>query len=194
MMLAFQLACGQTQIVSDNNQNKSEEVNRVISNSTVNTVEERKKDVDYFAGFKPEHKEVLEEFLKTKPYLRPAVEEVDSILDKSALNDVHKNSQTQFYTAGDFNQDKKEDFAVLLINTQSKKDEERFAVAIFNGDFKKEQKPNYFEDTLQGFSNCFLDFNNMTEKRLYLGVYEGDRYCITYIPRGNGYKYKDCEE
>ena len=37
-----------------------------------------RKSVDYFAHIKPEHREVLRGWLKSKPYLRPAVEEIDN--------------------------------------------------------------------------------------------------------------------
>ncbi len=34
--------------------------------------------VDYYAHLKPEHREVLQQWLKSKTFLRPAVEEIDN--------------------------------------------------------------------------------------------------------------------
>jgi len=196
---AFQIACGQTQNVQNNNQNnshtKAENAIQTISNSTAFYVEEKKKDVDYFTHLKPEHKKVLQEWLKTKSYLRPAIEEIDSILDKSALGNVHKNSQTQFYTVADINKDGKEDFAVLLIDTCGKKD--KFALAIFNGNVNKGHLPNYFEENLNGISNSNIEYINKrdnyfsSDSFLLLSDKRGNG-CVGFIPNEEGYKAIVC--
>lgn len=49
-----------------------------------------------------------------------------------------------YYAFGDFNADRKEDFAVALVNTRKNKD--RFAVAVFNGPFGVNRTPAYYAD------------------------------------------------
>lgn len=194
VLLSVQFACGQTQSVLENsNQNKTENVNQTNSNSVGNTVEEKKKEVDYFAHLKPEHKEVLQEWLKTRPYLRPAVEEIDSTLDKGELQDIRKNSRTQFYTVADINKDGKEDFAVLLVDTEK---ENKFAIAIFNGKLSKEQMPNHFEENLTGISESYIEYVNERDdyfsSNSFLLLSGKKRGCGGYIPKKKVYKAVVC--
>ena len=97
-------------------------------------------DVDYYAHLKPKHREILREWLKTKTYLRPAVEELDDYMvqvkDESIFEDNLKflretigESSYQYYAVGDMNQDGRVDFAVLLVDTRKQKDNiDRFAL------------------------------------------------------------------
>jgi hypothetical protein len=196
-LLAFQLACGQTQTVSNENNNKKNAANTNQANitSVVDETEVQKKEVDYFAHLKPEHKEVLQEWLKKRPYLRPAIEEIDSTLGKSELEDVHKNSRTQFYTIADINKDGKEDFAVLLIDTERKN---KFAIAIFNGKFSKGQVPNHFEENLNRISDSHIEYvkekdsDNYFSSNSFLLLSDKERGCAGFVPKNKVYEAVVC--
>lgn len=215
VLLAIQLACGQTQSVSKNdNQNKAE--NKLTSeNSNSEVVENKKKDVDYFEHLQPEHKDVLQDWLKTKSFLRPGVEKIDnSMFDENAYEDKknfkenYENNMKflretvgengyQYYVKGDFNKDGKEDFAVLLVDNRKKEgDNDWFSLAIFNAPFKKGKSPNYYEENLHGITNSYIvfsdEFSEKPGKYLFLGKFESDYYCATYYPKGNTYRFEDC--
>lgn len=206
VLLAFQVACGQTQSVSNNEQNVGK--NNVAENNTnvvVNT-EIPKKVANYFAHLKPEHTEVLQEWLKSKTFLRPAVEEIDNSMFQEKYKDSFEGNMRflretvgengyQYYSKGDFNKDGKEDFAVLLVDNREDKETEtdKFALAIFNAPFKKGQSPNYFEENLYGITNSYIVYDKIMEKHLYLGKLESDVYCATYYPKGKTYRFEDCQ-
>ena len=202
----------QSQETLNANFNQTVEANRnVISqNSNIKTVET--KTVDYFVHIKPEHREVLREWLKSKSILRPAVEEIDNGMfqeknyqDKEnfkknfegnmkMLRETVGENGYQYYSVGDMNHDGKVDFAVLLVDSSSKDTDEfpDFALAIFNAPFKKGQSPAYFEKNLNGVTNSYIVYDLMTEKHLYLGKFESDVLCATYYPKGKTYYFKDC--
>lgn len=169
-----------------------------------------KKEIDYFAHFKPEHREVLREWLKSKPDLRPAVEEIDNAMfDEAAYEDKAKFKENyavnmkilreavgekgnQYYAVADLNRDGKKDFAVLLLSSRKKNDVNYFGLAIFNAPFKKGQKPAYYEEIFRGVGNSYIVFDKMIENRLYLGKFESDYYCETFYPKGKTYYFKNC--
>lgn len=167
--------------------------------------------VDYFAHFRLEHREILREWLKNKPSLRPAVEEVDNgmfqeknYIDKEnyeknfasnmrMLRESVGENGYQYYAVGDMNHDEKEDFAVLLVDTRTqRKDVDHFALVIFNGPLVKGQHPSYYEKNLQGITNTYITFNNVIKNQLFLGKFESDVYCATYYARNKSYFFKDC--
>lgn len=215
-LLAFQLACGQTQSVSNNgNQNQNSAENSDTNNSvnsnnenTSNIAEDKKKEIDYFAHFKPEHKEVLQKWLKTKSFLRPGVEEIDnSMFDEKFKENYEGNMKFlretvgengyQYYVKGDLNKNGKEDFAVLLVDNRKKDgDNDWFSLAIFNSPFKKDNTPNYYEENLHGITNSYIvfsdQFSEKSGKHLFLGKFESDYYCATYFPKGKTYRFEDC--
>ncbi len=194
------------------NFNQAVETNQNVNYQSSNTNTAETKTVDYFAHFKPEHREVLREWLKSKPFLRPAVEEIDNSMfqeknyrDKAnfkknfegnmkMLRESVGGNGYQYYSVGDMNRDGKVDFAVLLVDCSSKGTDEfdDFALAIFNAPFKVEQSPAYFEKDLSGVTNSYIVYNLMTEKHLYLGKFESDVLCATYYPKGKTYYFKDC--
>lgn len=192
VLLAFQLACGQTQSVLDNN-NQNKNVNQMNLTALVNVIQEEKKEINYFAHLKPQHREVLQEWLKDKLYLRPAVEEIDSSLDKSELESIHKKGWTQFYTAADINKDGREDFAVLLVDETKKN---KFALAIFNGSLSKGQLPNYFTEDLNGISDSFIRYENESDGYFssdsYLLLSGKERGCAGFIPKKKVYEAVVC--
>jgi hypothetical protein len=170
-----------------------------------------KKNVDYFAHLQSKHREVLQEWLKSKEYLRPAVEEVDNGMFQEKNYQDKENYQKnfegnmrmlresvgengyQYYSVGDMNRDGKEDFAILLVDTRKQKEDvDHFALAIFNAPLRKGQSPSYYEENLYGITNSYIVFDKMIEKHLFLGKFESDVYCATYYPKGKTYYFKDC--
>jgi hypothetical protein len=147
---------------------------------------------DYFAHLKPEHRAVLKAWLKDKPYLRPAIEEADSVYkdNRAAIPESIGKKVNQYYSVGDFNGDGKEDFAVLLADRRYADD--GFALAVFNGKFSRGRVPAYYEEKFDYISNSYLVFDGVVKRRLFLGVFEGDWHCMTLIPSRKGYRYQDC--
>jgi len=141
---------------------------------------------------RPEHKPVLERWLKEKRYLRLATE--SDCADKEGLEIWRKDWGKDFnpyYSIGDFNRDGKNDFAVLLVDLK-KGEEHGFAIAIFNAPFGNKKAPNYFEGGYIDLGRCYIVYNQMAKRRLYLGVFESDFYCVTFYPKGLGYYFRDC--
>jgi photosystem II stability/assembly factor-like uncharacterized protein len=160
--------------------------------------------VDYFAHLKPEHREVLREWLKGRTHLRPAVEEVDNYFfreqNKANFEEYLKflrgslgRGRYQYYSVGDMNHDGRKDFAVLLVDARKTKDKmDHFALAIFNAPFSKGKGAAYYEDGLSGISNCYIVFDRERGGYLFLGLFESDVLCATYYPKGRTYYFKDC--
>ncbi len=214
------ISCGvEEQVVqSQNNSNASSNQivaanqNANVQSSNANTA--KTKALDYFAHLKPEHREVLQNWLKSKTFLRPAVEEIDNGMfqeknyeDKENFKKNYEENMKmlresvgengyQYYSVGDMNHDGKADFAVLLVDSSSKDTDKfpDFALAIFNAPFKKGQSPAYFEQNLSGVTNSYVVYDLMTKKHLFLGKLESDVYCATYYPKGKTYYFKDCDE
>lgn len=165
-----------------------------------------KEAVDHFAHLRPAHREIVRDWLRSKPSLRPAVEKVDSwVFSEEWKKDFKDNYKFlretvgkggyQYYAVGDMNGDKQTDFAVLLADTRkpaTEHDIDRFALAIFNAPFRKGQQPAYFEEGLAGISNSYISYNQLAKKRLFLGKFESDVYCATYYPKKKTYYFKDC--
>ncbi|MBC7910967.1 MAG: hypothetical protein H7Y30_10735 [Pyrinomonadaceae bacterium] len=149
---------------------------------------------DYYAHLKLEHQVVLKAWLKDKSWLRPAIEQEDSVFkdDLKLIRQGIGKVVNQYYSVGDFNRDGREDFAVLLAD--GRYIEDGFALAVFNGTFKANQSPAYYEEKFDYITNSYLVFNRTVNHHLYLGVFESDWYCMTLIPKGRGYTYRDCFE
>jgi hypothetical protein len=187
-------------LVTTTNQNTS---NQISSNANSSPT----KNIDYYAHLKPKHREVLQEWLKSKTHLRPAAEEKDSTVydeewkstfesNMKMLRDTVGENGHQFYSVGDMNGDGKEDFAVLVVDSrkENENDADRFGLAIFNAPFKVGQEPAYYEDNLYDIAACYIVFDKMGKKHLYLGKFESDVYCATYYPKGKTYHFKDCQD
>jgi hypothetical protein len=155
---------------------------------------------DYFAHLKPEHRAVLKAWLEHyKPWLRPAVEDLDSIYDKNPekIRRILGKEAHQFYTFGDFNGDGKEDFAVILVDdredyTKVCDHEVCSAFAIFNGDFSANPSPAFYREELDMLEYGYLAFSQKVKQRLYFGSLKGYYFCSTLMPKGNSYEeYED---
>ena len=154
------------------------------------------------ADLEPQHREALKYYLKTRASMSLRLE---SVLDREYLA-----SMIQFlgaglkpnYAVGDFNGDKRRDFAVLLTRPGRQRNlptgeeghsSEHFPdyplhLVVFNGApgsaFKPAFSMNFF-----GPNAAFLQFNKKS-KRLYYGVYETDNM-FSLSPRGSGYRVRN---
>ena len=140
----------------------------------------------------PEHKPVLEKWLKGKRHLRVATE--SDCTDKESLEIWRKDWGRDFnphYSIADFNRDGKDDFAVLLVDMKNGQ-KRGFAIAIFNAPFGNKKAPNYFEDGYDSLGYCYIVYNQVMKRRLYLGMFESDIYCVTFYPKGFRYYFRDC--
>ena len=203
-------AVNEPTVQSQSNVNANTNQNTTYQTSQ-NENADSKKVTDYFAHLQSKHREILREWLKTKKYLRPAVEEIDNGMfqeknyqDKEnykknlegnmkMLRETVGENGYQYYSVNDMNGDGKEDFAVLLVDTRKQKGSgDHFALAIFNAPFTKGQLPSYYEENLNGITNSYIVFDKVIAKRLFLGKFESDVYCATYYPKGKTYYFKDC--
>jgi len=140
------------------------------------------------AHLRPKHLAVVEEWLVKKPNLRLAT--VADCLNKDGLAATRKQfgkNYHPYYTMGDFNRDKREDFAVALIDKRKKKG--KFAVAIFNGSVGKITAPAFFEEGWDLSDGGLSDGGGS----LMAGTFESDN-CVILRPRGKRYIVKDCLE
>jgi hypothetical protein len=119
----------------------------------------------------PAHRQVVQSFLKTKPYLRVATyADAD---DKSRLEYVSNvtfgENKSPYYAVGDFNNDGREDFAVAFVNTRRPKD---FPVAVFNGPFKGGRwvTPAYYNEKRFGTSDFLLANTDERPHGLQVGI------------------------
>src|SRR3989442_5262609 len=95
------------------------------------------------------------------------------------------------YTAtGDFNGDGVEDFAVVVI--ERSKQENNFALVVFNGPFKSETaSPAFMQSGLDlKYQGLFYGPPRPKPYRLLLGRFESDSG-VVLIPHGRGYKLSD---
>lgn len=135
----------------------------------------------------PAHREVLQKWLVGKPNWRPAtINDVLYGLDKNNKEFVKYAMQEQgrnyhpYYVTDDFNQDKKQDFAVIIITN----DRKRFALAIFNAPFK--DSPTYYTEKIGKGDWMFWKKNDGFGRRFIIGPPSSDAgYLIK--PRGNSY-------
>lgn len=137
---------------------------------------------------RPEHRTVVEKWLAKKPHLRLAtVKDNTNEIGLAGTREQNGKSYHPYYRVGDFNRDRKEDFAVALVNARKKK--ERFAVAIFNGPAGTGNVPAFFEDGWDLSDGGLFD----GEGGVMVGPFESDN-CVILIPRKKKYVIKDCME
>lgn len=149
------------------------------------------------AALQPAHASALEEFLsKNKTHrFRP-----EHFLDKDYLRDMRKYFRKGFmpyYCYGDFNNDKIDDFAIILSRDgepKSSGDEINehnpdfpLTVLVFNGQKKGGFKVAFTED-LYGPNAAFINYEiEKGKKILYYGIFETDSDTFIMRPAGKGY-------
>lgn len=147
-----------------------------------------------YAHLRKRHARVLHKWLVDKPWLQPAT--LKDVFHKPTYEYQRSEFGKSFhpyYAVGDFNHDGFEDFAAILKEPKSRV-EGAFSLAIFNGPFATRSEPSYFEGKFDYLGNSYLDFGHVEKRRLFLGVYESDYYCLTFYPRRTSYVYRICGE
>jgi hypothetical protein len=94
---------------------------------------------------RPGHKTVVEKWLKLRPDVRFATDADNTNKEGLAATrrDRGRNYQP-YYVVGDFNGDRKEDFAIALV--KKKRSEWPFVFAVFNGPVARATKPTFTVD------------------------------------------------
>ena len=140
---------------------------------------------------RPEHKVIVEEWLKLRPDLRLATD-ADNI-NKDGLAATRKErgkNYHPYYAVGDFNGDGKEDFAVAFV--KKKKSNWPFVFAIFNAPLTKGSKPSYSTDAdLADGGIMYSAKGSARQGRLLFGTFESDN-CVIVRPRGRSYVTRNC--
>lgn len=133
----------------------------------------------------PEHRAVLQSWLKEKPYLRPALEQDADQNELKLVKEGYTGKPFQaFYAVADFNHDGQKDFAIGLINQKQPKS---LALAIFNGPFRKGKPiaPAYYNESRFELSDfLILVGDNWDELQIGQG---NDSNTVLLKPRGKGY-------
>lgn len=146
----------------------------------------------------PQHKEVVQNWLASKPHLRLATE-ADCVDCDEEIAELRRGAGSiwkpvpdynPYYAVGDFNSDSNEDFAVALVDKQ--KAAKQFAIVVFNGPFPnlKRKAPSFFGENID-LSHGGMFFGSPRPKpyRLTVGPFESDSGFLL-IPRGKGYIIK----
>lgn len=117
----------------------------------------------------PAHREAVEQWLVQKPNLRLALDgdyayKSDLAAERAGFADYHP-----YYLVADFNGDKKDDFAIVLVNTQKRA--AKFAIAVFNGPVGKDSGPAFFREGLDFRRMAFTaseDFEDSRRTTLFI--------------------------
>jgi len=141
----------------------------------------------------PEHREVVERWLASsarRANLRVAT--VADCQNKSGLAATrYERGQNYhpYYAVGDFNGNRREDFAVAFVNDRRR--QRKFTFAIFNGPFGRSSVPAYIDEnadlSVMGF------FYGGRGSHLLLGEFQSDN-CVIFKPLGRTYKGRPCLE
>ena len=141
-----------------------------------------------FAKMPPPHAAALKTWLAAKPNLRLATEADCGNKEGLKLQRIENESYQPYYFAGDFNADRKTDFAVALVDAKKPKNK-RFAILIFNGS-KTGFQAAYFD---AGFdlSDSGLFFFGEKPERLAVGEFQTDN-CGFFRWKNGKYVAEDC--
>lgn len=145
------------------------------------------------SNLRPGHKTVVENWLKLRPDLRLATEADNTNKEGLARTRRYRGRSYQpYYVVGDFNGDRREDFAVALV--RKIKSEWPFVFAIFNGPVPRASMPSFSADAdLTDGGIFFNPQNRPNDFRLAFGTFESDN-CVILRPRGRTYVAKACLE
>jgi hypothetical protein len=160
---------------------------------TVSTHAQTKELPSYIS---PQHRIVLQQWLKREPDLRVATDAdcgqcANDIANQRRLSgaDYHP-----YYVVGDFNGDGRQDFAVALIEMEADAEgriNQKFVVAVFNAPFSRRRvEPAFFKDNLNlRDGGLFFGPPRQRPDRLFIGLFTTDTG-LTLIPRGRKYVAK----
>ena len=147
----------------------------------------QKDQSDGASHLSPQHREAVDQWLSSRK-LALRVATVADCSNKEGLAITRKErgkGYHPYYAVGDFNGDRREDFAIALVNPRKRK--ERFAVAIFNGPVGKQSTPAFFEEGWDLSDGGLFDGGG----GVMAGPFESDN-CVILRPRGKKYIIKDC--
>ncbi len=124
---------------------------------------------DAASHLRSEHREAVKQWLAQTPSLRLAVDgdcacKSHLAAERASFDDYHP-----YYWVADFNGDKKDDFAIALVNTQKRT--AKFAIAVFNGTVGKGSKPVFFREGLDFRRMAFTaaeDFQDSRRTTLFM--------------------------
>ena len=137
----------------------------------------------------PQHREAVKQWLdSSKLALRVATVEDCSNKEGLAIT-LKERGKTYhpYYAVGDFNGDRKQDFAIALIRDRKRK--EPFAIAVFNGPLGKNSVPTYFSEGWDLSDGGLFEGGG----GVIVGPFESDN-CVILRPRRKKYVIKDCLE
>jgi hypothetical protein len=134
----------------------------------------------------PEHRAVLQSWLRAKPQLRPATEADADPDELKLVKEGYTGKPFQaFYAVADFNRDGQKDFAIGLID---KDKANSLILAVFNGPFRKGKaaaSPAYYNDAKFDLSDfLILVGGNWDELQIGQG---SDSRTVILKPKGRGY-------
>ncbi len=142
---------------------------------------------DAGSHLRPQHKAAVEQWLLGRK-LALRVATVADCSNTQGLANTRKERGKDYhpyYAVGDFNGDRKQDFAIALI--RDRKSTEAFAIAIFNGPVGKSSVPAYFAEGWDlSDGGLFIGRGGVMA-----GLFESDN-CVILRPRGKKYAIKDC--
>lgn len=140
------------------------------------------------SDLKTDHGAVLKKWLATKKGWRLALEKDYGKDNLNFLRSNERENLRPFYVAADFNRDRKEDFAVILVIGRGK-----YGAAVFNAPFnsKAVQQPAFFTDEIEVGDIVYFNRNS---RLLLVGPYASDTGFMLK-PSGKAYKveYPDFE-
>ena len=143
------------------------------------------------SSLRPEHRAIVDKWLKLRSDLRLATDADNSNRDGLAATrrDRGRNYQP-YYVVGDFNGDTKEDFAVALV--RKSKSQWPFVFAIFNGPTARATKPTFTVDADLSDGGIFYNPQNPPSGfRLAFGTFQTDN-CVIVRPRRQSYVTRPC--
>lgn len=119
---------------------------------------------DATAHLLPEHREPVEQWLLKNPNLRPAVDK--DCVEKRFVADGRASFEGYhpYYLVADFNGDKRDDFAIAVVDT--KKRTAKFAIAVFNGPVSKNSNPAFFREGYDFSRRVFTAADGIADERL----------------------------
>ena len=143
------------------------------------------------AYLQPKHRMIVEEWLKLRSDLRLATDADNTNKEGLAATRKERGRNYQpYYVVGDFNGDRKEDFAVALV--KKKKSRWPFVFAIFNGPAARATKPTFSVDADLSDGGIFYNPQNPPrEFRLAFGTFQTDN-CVIVRPRRQSYVTRSC--
>jgi hypothetical protein len=135
----------------------------------------------------PEHKAILQDWLRRNPKFRVATEADCQCADDLPEIRRQYDNDHPYYVTGDFNRDGRRDFAVVMIDT-SKNHANDFnaAVVVFNGPLYTGMRPAFLDEGT-GTPVGALLFYTAKPPTLIVGKWESSSEPL--VPTGKGYRW-----